>query len=242
MKSSERLLLPDIWRGTALLGMILLHAIFIGWLLFEKSMPFQIQSDVGRVLSNIIGGSFLAVAGWSAWLKWNSHPEQALALALKKVGLIFAWAIVITLVTILAFPSAAIWWGVLHCLAAALFVAHIFLSRKMFPQLVWLGVITLLIGIFRQFIPGSLITIPLGFPPANFATLDYYPLFPYAGVVWITAGMGKLITAQLGKYEQPLSQNWPGKKLLLWLGQHSLLVYITHVPILIAVFWVLSLI
>lgn len=242
MKSSERLLLPDIWRGAALLGMILFHTIFIGWLLFEWSIPFQIQSGVGRVISHIVGVSFLSVAGWSAWLKWNHRPDQKLAPALKKVSLIFAWAIIITLVTLIAFPAAPIWWGVLHCLAVALFVTHVFLSRKMFNQLVCLGTITLLIGIFREFIPGSLFTIPLGFPPVNFATLDYYPLLPYAGVVWIAAGMGKFITAQLEKYEQPLSHNWPGKKQLLWLGQHSLLVYVGHVPVLVAVLWVFSLI
>lgn len=242
MKKHERLLLPDVWRGGALLGMIIVHALFISWIVFGWNLLIPLDRGVGKLFAQVVGISFLTVAGWSAWLKWSFNPSQDLRAALKKVMQIFFWAGVISLVTLIAFPSAPIWWGVLHCLATALFVVHLFLSRKMIRQLVWLGAITVGIGIFREYVPGSVITVPLGFPPAYFATLDYYPVFPYAGVVWLTACLGGNLTSWLRPLEKPLSQNWPGKRHFLWLGQHSLLVYMGHVPVLLALFWIISLI
>lgn len=240
MKSSERLVLPDIWRGVALLLMIAFHTVFLGW--FLLNWPIDVFSGFWFWIAKISGYSFLIVAGWSSWLRQNAGSQKSLRSAFVRSGHIAAWAGVITLTTLWAFPTEPIWWGILHCLAVALLISNVLLWYKKSQVLVVLGVFTLLTGIFTAGTTGNWLTMIFGFPPLNFRTLDYYPLIPYAGMVWLSAGLGATLTQKLEPLEKPLAGHWLGKSLLLWLGQHSLSVYIGHVPIVLLLLWLTTLI
>ena len=70
------------------------------------------------------------------------------------------------------------------------------------------------------------------------ATEDYVPLLPWLGVVMIGIALGHWLSLQQFRPLRPLI---PGSAALaVWMGRHSLLVYMVHQPILIGLLRVLS--
>ena len=69
---------------------------------------------------------------------------------------------------------------------------------------------------------------------------DYVPLFPWFGAVLL--GMAAGVAARRAGWLDRLASvaaprhTWP----LIWAGRHSLLVYIVHQPVLIALIWLVS--
>ncbi|MDR0247523.1 MAG: DUF1624 domain-containing protein, partial [Burkholderiales bacterium] len=73
----------------------------------------------------------------------------------------------------------------------------------------------------------------IGFVTELPRTEDYVPLFPWLGVVLIGIGAAPSLPIQKA-VPSSLSR---AARLLTWMGQHSLWVYMLHQPILIAVLW-----
>ena len=67
------------------------------------------------------------------------------------------------------------------------------------------------------------------------ATEDYVPLLPWFGVVLVGIGIGNWLTQRRLTAMQRMSRDSP--RWLIWLGRHSLLVYMVHQPIMIAALW-----
>lgn len=236
-----RLVLPDLWRATAVLAMVVYHFLFLAWIQFD--WPVNVLSGFWREIGRLAGWSFLFLAGWSLWLAWN-YSSAGLVVRIersqRRVRMIAAWAGVITLTSLMVFPSAPIWWGVLHCLAFSLWSANELLARGKTQLLLFMGFTIWIIGgaaLVLGPIPGFWSLVPLGFPPADYRSLDYYPLIPYLGLVWMGVGLGERLTQWAARSEPFLSPPWPGKSTLLWIGQHSLTIYLTHIPILWILLW-----
>jgi uncharacterized membrane protein len=75
----------------------------------------------------------------------------------------------------------------------------------------------------------------LGFTTAKPATEDFVPLAPWAGVVFVGIALGHaLIRANF----RPVAFLDATPEWIRWLGRHSLVVYMVHQPILLALLWV----
>lgn len=240
MKNRERLFFPDIWRALAVLTMIGFHTLFIGWFLYQ--WPINVSSGPLRWIGWAAGGSFLFLAGWSAWLRQRNHVNrhEEFELAWHHCAQIGFWAFIITAVTMVLLPASPVWWGILHCLAVSLLIAHILLGLRLRWIAAFTGFTAMVIGIFMPKIVGTILTMPLGMPPAGFSSIDYYPLLPFGGIVLFSAGLGPLWTKLTEPLEPALASPWPGKSVLLWIGRKSLFVYIVHIPILLGVLWLLN--
>lgn len=238
MKTRERLFFPDLWRAFAVIAMIGFHTLFLGWFLYH--WPILVTSGPLRWLGWLAGGSFLFLAGWSAWLRQSGeerfrqhHFEQAW----EHCAHLGFWAFIITSVTMVVIPQAPVWWGILHCLAVSLLVAHILLAIRMRWLAVFTGFTAIVVGLFMPKEVGSIWTLPVGFPPTGFSSIDYYPLLPFGGIVLLSAGLGPFLTRLTAGMEPTLAVNWPGKAVFLWIGRHSLFVYLVHVPIIAGLLW-----
>jgi uncharacterized membrane protein len=145
---------------------------------------------------------------------------------------IFALGLVITLVTWFFPHDGFIVFGILHCIGLSIilgyfFIRYTFISFIMGILLVFIGI--LLQGIFIDFYW----LFWIGLKPYRFYTLDYFPLLPWFGVVLIGIYIGNIVY-----------QNGYGKKILtdkfdnvfvnglVYLGRHSLIIYMLHQPII----------
>ena len=72
----------------------------------------------------------------------------------------------------------------------------------------------------------------LGFTPENFRTLDYFPVFPWFGVLLAGVFLGNFLYAG-GKrqFEIPCTGKNPLLRLFSRVGQHSLVIYFIHQPL-----------
>jgi uncharacterized membrane protein len=223
-----RLPLIDTARGVALVAMVVYH---LAWdLRYFGYIASEVESGLGwRIFAHTIAGSFLFIVGVSLvlasrrGLNWRRY--------FRRFALIVASAAAITLATWFTFRETFIFFGILHHIAVAsvlglaflrapaavtiaaavfCFAAPAFLSAPLFDHaaLVWIGLAT---------------TLP--------RTNDFVPLFPWFGAVlagiaaaqlWPSLGFDRM--ADWNAVRVP--------RALLFVGRHSLLIYLLHQPIL----------
>ena len=230
----------DAARGLALLGMLIIHLVYDlvelfgvfswrepGWYLF-------IKNDCGFI--------FLVISGISATL--GTHP-------LKRGIQVLLCGLLCFLVTGgmyllgLAEESIVIYFGVLHCLGVCMIAWS---QLKKLPH--WLNALLgslltaagLVLGQLYVDVHWSL--IPLGLCPAWFQSSDYFPLLPNLGFFLLGTELGRLLYREKKtRLPQFAADSFPLRQ-LRWLGNHSLLIYLLHQPVLagisLLIKWIIS--
>lgn len=239
----NRLAWIDFLRGVAVLSMVCFHAAFDA-ALFGAELPW-LFGTVGTLWQLSIGCTFVALSGFCAGL---SRRPLRHAITLLCCGFLA------TLVTTLFLPSEQIRCGVLTCLGlCGLVVAAVRKLPKQPKRPILAAVVCLaLFLIFYHLQDGYLgfgklsVSVPsalyqsscgyvLGLPSPHFFSGDYYPLLPWVFLYlcgYFLCGT-KPKFAKIRFHSQLL-------KPILFLGRHSLAVYLVHQPILMAVFSILS--
>jgi uncharacterized membrane protein len=106
----------------------------------------------------------------------------------------------------------------------------------------FLGIVFIILGfIFAQFTVNYPWLLWLGLKPAGFITVDYFPLFPWLGVVSLGLFTGKTLYKDYKRryYLPDLSKNIL-IKIFTYIGKHSLFIYLIHQPILIILLYLLG--
>lgn len=226
-----RLLWPDVARGLAVLAMLVFH---LGWDLahfgyIDPEIPYGFAY---RLFGHAIALAFLFVAGVSLVL---AHGDGFRPRAYwRRLALLGAAALLVTGGTYFAFPDAFVFFGILHCIAAASLLALPFLFLP-FPA-AFAGAAALVgLSVFAQ---GRFFDAPMFWwtglstfePPTN----DYRPLAPWAGALLAGVGAGKL--AGVGGAAHADSRGGAAARGVAILGRHSLSLYLLHQPVFFAGF------
>jgi uncharacterized membrane protein len=227
---SSRIAGVDALRGLAIVAMVAYH------LSFDLRYFGITQSDFEHDLRwltarTLILSSFLLLAGISAVLA----QRQALPFAhwLRHIGVIAGAALLVTAGSRLLFPQSFIWFGVLHAIALSLLLARPLLGRPVAAALV--GIAVIIAGsAFHDAAFDNRMLGWLGFMTAKPVTEDYVPLFPWAGVLLLGVAAGHALVRTHFAALAPLSRVPPPLRVL---GRHSLVVYLLHQPLLIALLW-----
>ena len=227
----------DALRGVAVVAMVLYHFSYdLGYFgLFDVRF---FRSGIGLEAGRVIGTSFIFLAGLSLTLSYrravaSGPPGRKLFWKYLGRGLrIFSYGLAITFVTWIFVPGEMILFGVLHLIGASIVLAYPFLKLRL-PN-VALGAGCILLGLYlRNFVVDSPWLVWLG-TRSNFFMLDYWPIFPWFGVVLLGVFVGNARYGGQGKRAPraapPLPAVWP----LAFLGRHSLPIYLVHQPILLA--------
>jgi uncharacterized membrane protein len=237
-KRSGRVDAIDCARGLALIGMGVYH---LSWDLADfrlapPTLPFTPQM---RLFSHIVASAFLVLVGVSLALAhrkglnprafWRRFAIVAGAAALVTAGS-FAFA-----------PSQPITFGILHCIAVASLLAAPFVTAPAWASLA-MGVAAIVapwLGRSTLFDPQWLLWLGLGEALPN--TLDWRPLLPWAGVVFLGLGATRL-PGVMDWLKRP--DRWRSGSALsratCFAGRHSLPIYLLHQPILIGLLWALT--
>jgi uncharacterized membrane protein len=128
--------------------------------------------------------------------------------------------------------------GVLHCIGLSIILSYPFLKFRYFNLV--LGSILVIFGfILKNLAFDFYWLVWLGFKPDLFYTIDYFPILPWFGVILIGIFLGNLLYSNYKRIIniKDLSRN----KIIgffSFLGQHSLVIYFLHQPILLTILYI----
>ncbi|MFT0890867.1 heparan-alpha-glucosaminide N-acetyltransferase [Pseudochelatococcus sp. G4_1912] len=221
----------DVARGIAIAAMISYH--FMWDLYFTGFWHINAATDpMLRLYAKAIAASFLTLVGIGLVLahgngmRWHSF--------IKRLGMIVAAALVVTVGSYFAFPDSYIFFGILHCIALSSVLALPFLRAP-----VWLVLVAAVIAFAMPWaIAAPVFEAPwalwlgLGIIPP--LSNDYVPIFPWFGFVLMGIALWRLNPAHAKDTPRWQPHSVIGR-VLVFTGQHSLIIYLTHQIVLIGI-------
>jgi uncharacterized membrane protein len=234
---SRRIWEIDFLRGLSIILVVGYHLLydlgayvgikrFLGWSTDLSTVAFM-------VAQHFFAGLFIVLSGTSSTLT-RSNKRRGLKL--------LAVSLAVTAVTYIFDPSEAVWFGILQLLAVSILIfGAAFEKARPVTCAAW-GVFVLGLAAALHLLKSSVAIrfdwlLPLGIHSPGYSSFDYFPLIPWFGIFLIGAALGKSVYA-------------PRRSLLPWrlpqtfvnaAGRHSLLIYIVHQPVILAVLYVLRL-
>jgi uncharacterized membrane protein len=223
----------DCARGLALIGMAIYH---LSWDLadFRLASPMLPFTPQMRLLSHSVASVFLLLVGVSLAL---AHRNGLNIRAFwRRLAIVAGAAALVTAGSFAFAPSEPITFGILHCIAVASLLAGPFATAPAWASLA-IGLAAIAGPFFIRstlFDPPLLLWLGLGEALPN--TLDWRPLLPWAGVVFLGLGAARLpgVIERLRSPKRWRAESAPAR----WIGfagRHSLPIYLIHQPILIGV-------
>jgi len=218
---SKRIWELDALRGACILSMVVIH------LIYDLSIP---TGAAFAFVQNWGGVVFLVLSGVCVTL--GRHP-------VRRGLLVLGCGLICTAVTFglyaldLAGQSLVIWFGVLHCLGCCMLLWPVF-RRCPVWLLTCLGIGFAALGLYwsshvRLSFPWL---IPLGLLTTNFASSDYFPLFPNLGFFLLGAAVGLTLYREKKTRLPQVDPQLPPLRFLCGCGRHSLLIYLAHQPVI----------
>lgn len=233
----KRLPLFDMLRGAALVSMLAYHFLYDvnvvggadpGW----AARPYIVLwQRLGAGLFILISGMCFMLGGarWRSGVKllacgllvtlatYIFLPQQ---LIICGVLTFMGAALLVTLALRLWLQKTPLVWGVLFCLAGYALTADIAAGEaRLWGQTLWQWPRWLYQDAF----------LLLGFHGESFYSADYVPLLPHIFLYWL----GLYLVSLLRVFAPGLALcgDW---RWLTWPGRHSLLIYLAHQPLLLA--------
>jgi uncharacterized membrane protein len=234
MDSASRFREIDTGRGIAILMMILFHMIFD--LNFFMIAPINIASGFWRYFAMATASLFLFIVGVSLVVSHTRSAAKLSGFALVKKFLyrgagIFALGLLVTFATWLYLREGFVIFGILHLIGVSVMLSPLFFRFKRYNMLI--GLLCIAGGFFIGAVQGPVWLLPLGIVPVPFTSVDYTPLIPWFGAVLVGMGTGEfLYPGGVRRFAVP---HLPDRIAvpLAFLGQHSLVIYLVHQPVII---------
>ncbi|MFA5108693.1 MAG: heparan-alpha-glucosaminide N-acetyltransferase [Candidatus Micrarchaeia archaeon] len=224
----------DILRGIAILMVVVFHIFYD--LNYFHIASFDMHSGALMLFGRLAAFILIFIVGISLHLSHERANAQGknsfLKYAKRSLGL-FAIAALISLATYIYPHDGFIFFGIIHFIALAVLIGYFFLDFYYLNLAV--GILFILAGeVLSQMQTSNIFLFILGMN-SNFYTLDYYPIFPWIGIVLLGMFAGKSLYE---KQERKFSICIPNAKIMRFFdlcGQNSLLIYIVHQPIIICI-------
>ena len=239
-KVTSRLVVLDWLRGLTLIAMAAYHTMWDLVYIFRVDIPWY-RTNAGFLWQQSICWTFILLSGFC--FRLGKHPAKRGLLILAAPG-------VISMVSIVFMPQSAIRFGVLTLMGSCMLLL-IPLDRLLKTLNPYIGLLIsfLLFGITRYVPRGSLgffswelaelphwvyrnlLTAWAGFPAADFASSDYFPLIP-----WLFLYLcGYFLWGIFQRNHWFLHLQKPSIPALEWIGRNSLLLYMLHQPVIYGV-------
>lgn len=235
---SARIWEIDFLRGLSIILMVFYHVLYdlseLGGIKTLLGIEINLSSVFWLVAQNFFAALFIILCGISSTLSRNNIRR-----ALKLLGV----AVIITAATYIYNSSSAIYFGILHCLGVSILIYGLTFEKS--KPLVCAGAAAVVFGLsaalflFMRNVPIRFNwLLPFGLTSQTYTSLDYFPLLPWFGVYLAGAALGKSIYAQ----KRSLILKRLPETFINTAGRHSLLIYIVHQPVILAVLYVSGLI
>ena len=229
----------DLLRGVAIMLMVLYHLAFD--LDYFAVYQIDVTSGFWLAAARISASLFLLLVGLSLTLSYSRalllrQEDRFFFRLLKRSTRILGLALGITAVTYFVIGKGFIVFGVLHLIGLSLLLAYPLLRLQRMNFI--FGLLAILAGACLQTVS---VDYPwllwLGLAPPDFYSLDYFPIFPWFGVILAGMGLGDMLYPGYRRRFPLLDLSGsPLIRGLAFLGRNSLLIYLIHQPIMIALF------
>ena len=235
----------DALRGVAILMMATYHLV---WDLREFDIA-EVDPYRGfwRLFARATATLFLLLVGVSIQLRAGRAADRGdgaavLGRQVRRGLIVFGAGMVVTLATWLFIREGVVVFGILHLIGVSMILAYPFLRLGRLNLL--LAAVLIAAGVALQEV---VVDFPwlvwLGLMPTGFYSVDYFPLLPWFGVVLVGLFLGhSAYTGYERRFPLPPLGAAPPVQLLAALGRHSLLIYLIHQPLLIALLVLLGLV
>jgi uncharacterized membrane protein len=239
----ERIQIIDAVRGLAIILMVLHHMLFslvyIFWSQALKTPPIAqtifgflknvFESPSMEVWHTIFICVFIFIAGVSSRFSRSN---------LKRGVIIFGLGMLLTIVTVWILPAISpdldglgIYFGILHFMGISMMIyAVIGKYLDKIPKII-APFLYFSLFILTYDLPNQRWSIPnlymFGFPDVNFASADYFPIFPWIFMFFIGTYVGKFIKeGYMPKWFYTLKIPF-----LPFAGRNTLIIYVLHQPL-----------
>jgi uncharacterized membrane protein len=228
----------DFLRGLAIILMVGYHLLYdLGEMVGLKSFlgwSTNLTTLAWTIAQYFFAGLFVVLSGISSTLS-RSNVRRALKL--------LAAALLVTAATFVFDPRSTILFGILHCLTVSILIYGLIFQKAKAAACATAAAVVIAITVTLQFaLKGIPIRfdwlLPFGVHSPGYSSFDYFPLLPWFGVFLVGSALGKSIYAsRRSLIRRPLPSTFINVA-----GRHSLLIYIVHQPIILAVLYLLRLI
>ena len=234
----------DLIRGVAIILMIFFHILYD--LNHYSITKIRLYTGPISYIAYLSASIFIIIVGISLTISHsksniNLLKNEMLKKFIKRGIIIFILGMIITGVSYIYIPERYVIFGILHFIGISIILSIPFIYYKKANLI--LGLLFIIIGIYLKTLKFDFnLLIPLGFVPNRFFTIDYFPIFPWFGVVLFGIAIGNYIYPNSKRIFSMIDYSYnPIIKALCFLGRHSLLIYFLHQPILIGLLFLLIL-
>jgi uncharacterized membrane protein len=216
-QSSNRITVIDVIRSIAVYLMIIFHFTYDLNLFGYNKINFQV--GFWYWFPRLIVFLFLYCVGYTLAMNYSKQPIWRNFF--KRLYKIVGYALLISLVTFILFPSNWIYFGTLHCIAICSLLAAPFLNR---PRLSLITATMIVGSVFYFDITYKKLSSIVGIK-----SMDFIPFYPWFFVVL-------LAIAQFHYYPWRIKITPP--PYLTWPGRESLKIYLLHQPLFFGSIWI----
>lgn len=227
----------DALRGVAIIMVVIYH---LAWdLKAMAGWDIDLYAGFWHYFQRVTATTFILLVGISLTLSYRrvsgQRPNPALFGKYARRGArLFAFGLVISAVTWVVLRQGYVQFGILHFIGVAIILAYPLLRYRY---------LNLALGLSILFVASWVSSIPvetgwliwLGFLPPAYYAVDYFPLFPWFGVVLLGIFIGNTVYDPARRWGPlPNLSPTPVVQGLNLLGRHTLAIYLLHQPVLIA--------
>ncbi|MGA2105722.1 heparan-alpha-glucosaminide N-acetyltransferase [Methanoregula sp.] len=231
----------DLFRGIAIIMMILFHTIFD--LSFFQIVSFDVTDGFWRFFAYATASLFLLIVGISLSISHARAVSRINGLALVKKFVfrgagIFCCGLLVTVATWWYLHEGYVIFGILHLIGVAVMLSPLFFRFRTWNAVI--GIVFIIVGWILGTIPGPMGLLVFGIHPLMFQSVDYTPIFPWMGLV--------LLGLALGEFAYPNGERrWALPKIpkrafapLEFLGRHSLIIYLVHQIVIVLIIYLVT--
>lgn len=146
-----------------------------------------------------------------------------------------------TIVTWVISPRDVVLFGILHLILLSSLVALPLLRLGLWNLPI--AAVAWLLGLLLARLPGNPWLFWVGLVPENYRSFDFRPFLPWFAVVLLGVSAGSwLYSGGRRRWAFPSWERLFPISIVIWVGRHSLMLYLIHQPVLVVLLAVLGLI
>lgn len=207
--------------------MIIYHTVFD---VYYFELP-----EIFKFFAPFIASIFIFVSGISLTISYSKN-KTFYHFFKRSMKLLF-FALLITFMSFLFLKEGFIFFGILHFFSLSSLLIFPFFKkiRKNIYFLIF-GVGAIFFGILISNLSINFYTLLwLGLAPKDFYSFDFFPIFPWFGVMLIGSFFGKNLYKGRKRIKFFIKNKF--LKIFLFFGKNSLLIYLIHQPIIILILY-----
>ncbi len=239
----DRLWEIDALRGVAIVMMVIYHLLWD--LQGLGGYKINVYTGFWHYFQLATASLFTGLVGVGLALRYQTMQAQGAARYrpfFLRGAEIFTWGVVVGVVTYFFDPHLYVRWGILHLIGFSILVAWPFFRFRWLNLA--LGIALLLWGRGIALAGLNIGWLDwLGLDATPRLAFDYFPIIPWFGLPLIGMFLGNtLYTRGLRRFSLPDLGALAPARLLRLMGQNSLLIYLLHQPIMIALLTLLGIV